>query len=481
MKPWQPLRDQVMIATKFGWDVDADTGVHHGGVNSRPEHIRAAVEGSLRRLKIDHIDLLYQHRVDPDVPMEDVAGTVKKLIRKGRSVISACRRRARNRSGARMPCSRSPRCKASIRCGPASRRTSSSNPRGTRHRLRSVQSAGKGFLTGKIDESTTFDSLRFPQQDPSLLARSSQGEPGPGRSARAHRGSGTGQPRRRSPWPGCSPASHGSSRCSARESSIASKRIWGRSPSPSPPTISTRSRPWAPPSHRRCPVSRGDASAFRPVSASGEARGAGPPCCDRPAGARAAPGRARPRRRRALLVAATAAISVRQLWASPDHRTHSSSGSFRSRRDGHMEIKRVGSRPSGKGPAEWFTGAVRIDPAVRRRRAGAGRGGHGHLRAGGADGLAHPSARPDPDRHRRLRLGAARGRTGRGDPAGRRGLVRARREALARRHGHHGHDATSRSRKSWAARPSTGWSRSPTSSTEVSRRRAAETASEAES
>ena len=78
------LRDQVKIATKFGWDVDADTGVHHGGVNSKPDHIRAAVEGSLRRLKTDHIDLLYQHRVDPEVPMEDVAGTVKGLIQQGK-------------------------------------------------------------------------------------------------------------------------------------------------------------------------------------------------------------------------------------------------------------------------------------------------------------------------------------------------------------------------------------------------------------
>src|SRR5919106_5529393 len=79
-----PLRNQVRIATKFGWDVDADTGVHHGGVNSKPDHIKAAVEGSLRRLKTDHIDLLYQHRVDPEVPIEDVAGAVKDLIQEGK-------------------------------------------------------------------------------------------------------------------------------------------------------------------------------------------------------------------------------------------------------------------------------------------------------------------------------------------------------------------------------------------------------------
>ncbi len=79
-----PMRDQVLIATKFGWDIDPETGVHYGGVNSKPDHIQVAVEGSLRRLKTDRIDLLYQHRVDPEVPMEDVAGTVKALIQQGK-------------------------------------------------------------------------------------------------------------------------------------------------------------------------------------------------------------------------------------------------------------------------------------------------------------------------------------------------------------------------------------------------------------
>ena len=79
-----PFRAQVKIATKFGWDVDPETGVHRGGLNSKPDHIRVAVEGSLKRLKTDVIDLLYQHRVDPDVPMEDVAGAVKELIGQGK-------------------------------------------------------------------------------------------------------------------------------------------------------------------------------------------------------------------------------------------------------------------------------------------------------------------------------------------------------------------------------------------------------------
>ena len=78
-----PFRDQVVISSKFGWSIDPETGRMTGGLNSRPEHIRLAVEGMLKRLKTDRIDLLYQHRVDPAVPM-DVAGTVKDLIAKGK-------------------------------------------------------------------------------------------------------------------------------------------------------------------------------------------------------------------------------------------------------------------------------------------------------------------------------------------------------------------------------------------------------------
>jgi aryl-alcohol dehydrogenase-like predicted oxidoreductase len=72
-RPPGPDRD---LLTKFGWDIDVKTGERRGDLNSRPEHSEAATEGMLRRLKTDRIDLLYQHRVDPDVPIEDVAGTV---------------------------------------------------------------------------------------------------------------------------------------------------------------------------------------------------------------------------------------------------------------------------------------------------------------------------------------------------------------------------------------------------------------------
>ena len=80
----QPFKGKVVVATKFGFDIDPVTGQRGSGVNSRPEHIRAAVEGSLRRLRVESIDLLYQHRVDPAVPIEDVAGTVKQLIEAGK-------------------------------------------------------------------------------------------------------------------------------------------------------------------------------------------------------------------------------------------------------------------------------------------------------------------------------------------------------------------------------------------------------------
>jgi aryl-alcohol dehydrogenase-like predicted oxidoreductase len=79
-----PFRKQVVIATKFGFDIAPNTGMRLGGLNSRPEHIKAVANASLKRLKIDAIDLFYQHRVDPNVPIEDVAGTVKELIKEGK-------------------------------------------------------------------------------------------------------------------------------------------------------------------------------------------------------------------------------------------------------------------------------------------------------------------------------------------------------------------------------------------------------------
>lgn len=80
----KPFRNRVVITSKFGWDIDLETGERRPGLNSRPEHIKRVVENMLKRLQTDRIDLLYQHRVDPQVPIEDVAGAVQDLMREGK-------------------------------------------------------------------------------------------------------------------------------------------------------------------------------------------------------------------------------------------------------------------------------------------------------------------------------------------------------------------------------------------------------------
>ncbi len=80
----QPIRDKLTIATKFGFDIDPTTGARTGGTNSKPAHIKRVAEDALKRLRSETIDLFYQHRVDPNVPIEDVAGAVKELIAEGK-------------------------------------------------------------------------------------------------------------------------------------------------------------------------------------------------------------------------------------------------------------------------------------------------------------------------------------------------------------------------------------------------------------
>ena len=80
----EPIRDRVVITSKFGWNIDQETGQRRPGRNSRPDHVRRVVDGMLQRLKTDRIDLLYQHRVDPEVPIEDVAGLMKELMAEGK-------------------------------------------------------------------------------------------------------------------------------------------------------------------------------------------------------------------------------------------------------------------------------------------------------------------------------------------------------------------------------------------------------------
>jgi aryl-alcohol dehydrogenase-like predicted oxidoreductase len=122
-----PFRGEVVIATKFGGNIDPITGERLGGLNSRPDHIKIATEGMLKRLRTDYIDLLYQHRVDPDVPMEDVAGAVKVLIRRKGQALRSVRGR-RNRSVARMRFNRSPRSRANTHYGRGNLRPTSCRP-----------------------------------------------------------------------------------------------------------------------------------------------------------------------------------------------------------------------------------------------------------------------------------------------------------------------------------------------------------------
>jgi aryl-alcohol dehydrogenase-like predicted oxidoreductase len=157
-----PFRDRVVIATKFGWNIDPNTGQQLPGLNSRPEHIRVAVEGMLSRLQTDRIDLLYQHRVDPNVPIEDVAGAVKELIREGKVKhfgLSEAGARTIRRAHAVQPV-------AALQSEYSLwwREPEESvipTLEGLGIGFVPFSPLGKGFLTGKIDETTEFDKNDF--------------------------------------------------------------------------------------------------------------------------------------------------------------------------------------------------------------------------------------------------------------------------------------------------------------------------------
>src|SRR5574341_2065216 len=159
-----PYRGQVVIATKFGFDTNIDPRGTQGtpGLNSRPEHIRQVAEASLRRLRIDAIDLFYQHRVDPDVPIEEVAGTVKELIGEGKvkhfglseAGVQTIRRAHAVQTVTALQSEYSlwwRRPEAEVL--PALEELGIG--------LVAYSPLGKGFLTGKIDEKTAFDATDF--------------------------------------------------------------------------------------------------------------------------------------------------------------------------------------------------------------------------------------------------------------------------------------------------------------------------------
>ncbi len=161
-----PFRGKVVIATKFGFDLDPSLDPRgmkgSPGLNSRPEQIRQAVEGSLKRLRVDVIDLLYQHRVDPDVPIEDVAGTVKDLIREGKVKyfgLSEPGVQTIRRAHAIQPVTAVQSEYSLWWRRPEEGLLATLEELGIA--LVPYSPLGKGFLTGKIDANTSFDSNDF--------------------------------------------------------------------------------------------------------------------------------------------------------------------------------------------------------------------------------------------------------------------------------------------------------------------------------
>ncbi len=164
------VRDQVVIATKFGFGIDQSTGKQQG-LNSRPEHVKAVAEASLKRLKTDVMDLFYQHRVDPDVPIEDVAGAVKELIRQGKV----------RHFGLSEPGVQTIRRAHAVQPLTAIQSEYSLWWREPERELLPTleelgigfvpfSPLGKGFLTGAIDENTKFDSNDFRNVVPRFTA-----------------------------------------------------------------------------------------------------------------------------------------------------------------------------------------------------------------------------------------------------------------------------------------------------------------------
>jgi aryl-alcohol dehydrogenase-like predicted oxidoreductase len=156
-----PFRGQVVIATKFGFDIHPD-GSRGAGLNSRPEHIKQVAEASLKRLKIDAIDLFYQHRVDLDVPIEDVAGAVKELIQEGKVKhfgLSEAAPKTIRRAHAVQPVTVLQSEYSLWTRNPEAEVLSTLEELGIG--LVPYSPLGRGFLTGKMDENTKFDSTDF--------------------------------------------------------------------------------------------------------------------------------------------------------------------------------------------------------------------------------------------------------------------------------------------------------------------------------
>jgi aryl-alcohol dehydrogenase-like predicted oxidoreductase len=157
-----PIREDVVIATKFGFDIDPDTGKRGLGVNSRPEHVKAVAEASLKRLRVDTIDLFYQHRVDPAVAIEDAAGAVKDLIEQGKVKhfgLSEAGVATIRRAHAVQPLTAVQSEYSLFYRGPEAEILPTLEHLGIGFVCFSP--LGAGFLTGKISEITQFDKTDF--------------------------------------------------------------------------------------------------------------------------------------------------------------------------------------------------------------------------------------------------------------------------------------------------------------------------------
>jgi len=157
-----PIRDKVVIATKFGFDIDLVTGERRGGTNSRPAHIKAVADACLQRLRTDRIDIFYQHRVDPAVPIEDVAGAVKDLIAAGKVKhfgLSEAGVQTIRRAHAVQPLTAVQSEYSLFWRGPEAELLPVLEELGIG--FVPFSPLGAGFLTGKIDETTKFDPSDF--------------------------------------------------------------------------------------------------------------------------------------------------------------------------------------------------------------------------------------------------------------------------------------------------------------------------------
>jgi aryl-alcohol dehydrogenase-like predicted oxidoreductase len=183
-----PVRDQVVIATKFGFQLDPTGTKSWSGVNSRPEHIKEVADASLTRLKTDRIDLFYQHRVDPNVPIEDVAGAVKDLIQEGKVMhfgLSEPGMQTLRRAHAVQPVTAVQNEYSLWTRTPEQEVIPTLEELGIG--LVPYSPLGRGFLTGKIDETTNFASTDFRANLPRFHTGSTQNKSGVSRFVEVHR------------------------------------------------------------------------------------------------------------------------------------------------------------------------------------------------------------------------------------------------------------------------------------------------------